>query len=166
VSPRLNRDRSRHGGLHASLRLSRNHRRSVYAILAATWISGVLWLIFHYFMTRQGEFGTEPHAFEAWSLRLHGAAAFAALWLGGLLWIVHVRAGLALPKRRVSGIVLIVLFVVLGASGYLLYYASDDYLRDCTRLLHWIVGVLLIVPFLMHSLRARRQRRAGAATVD
>lgn len=149
----------RHNGGHG-LRLSPRHRRFVYGAFAAIWASGVLWLIFHYFLPRQGEFGAEPHPLEAWWLRLHGAAAFFALWLGGLVWIVHVRHGLARPKRRVTGIALIAMFGVLAASGYLLYYASDDALRDAVRLVHWLVGLALIVPFLLHSLRARRLRKA------
>ena len=149
-----------HAGPQHSGRLSHRHRRLVYGILAAVWLSGVLWLIFHYFMMRRGEFGAEPHPLEAWWLRLHGAAAFAALWLGGLVWAMHIRMGLARPRRRISGIVLIALFVVLAASGYLLYYAGDDALRDAVRLLHWLVGVVLIVPFLFHSLCARSVRHA------
>jgi len=142
------------------LRLSPRHRRLAYAAFAAIWATGILWLFFHYFLQRQGEFGAEPHPLEAWCLRLHGMAAFVALWLAGLLWAVHVRHGLARPKRRVSGIALIAMFAVLAASGWLLYYASDDALRDVVRLIHWLVGLALIVPFLVHGLRARRLRRA------
>ena len=73
---------------------------------------------------------------------------------------MHVRQGLAWPKRRISGIALIVMFAVLAASGWLLYYAGDDAVRDAVRLVHWLVGAALIVPFLIHGLRARRLRRA------
>ena len=142
------------------LRLSPRHRRFVYGVFVALWLTGILWLVFHYFLQRQGEFGAEPHPIETWWLRLHGAAAFVALWLGGLVWIVHVRHALSRPKRRVSGIALIAMFVVLAMSGYLLYYASDDATRDVVRLVHWLVGVTLIAPFLLHSLRARAQRKA------
>lgn len=153
--------RSPHRPVHGGhgLRLSPRHRRLVYGTFAAIWITGILWLIFHYFLQRQGEFGLESHPLEAWWLRLHGAVAFVALWLGGVVWIVHVRHGLSRPKRRVSGIALIAMFAVLAASGYLLYYASDDALRDAVRLLHWLVGLGLAVPFLIHSLRARRTRK-------
>lgn len=151
--------RHAHGG--HGLRLSARHRRLVYVTFAAVWLTGALWLVFHYFLRYQGEFGAEPHPLEAWWLRLHGAGAFVALWLGGVVWAVHVRHGLSRPKRRRSGIVLIAMFVVLAASGYLLYYVSEDALRDAVRLLHWLVGLSLVVPFLIHSLRARRVRKAA-----
>jgi hypothetical protein len=149
----------RHRRAHDA-RLSTRYRRFVYGTFVAVWATGILWLVFHYFLQRQGEFGAEPHALEAWWLRLHGAAAFFALWLGGVVWIAHVRHGLARPKRRVSGVALIAMFSVLAASGYLLYYAGDDALRDAVRLVHWLVGLTAIVPFLVHSLRARRVRKA------
>ncbi|MBS0582018.1 MAG: DUF4405 domain-containing protein [Proteobacteria bacterium] len=152
--------RRRAHGEHG-LRLSPRHRRLVYAAFFAIWVTGILWLVFHYFLQRQGEFGAEPHPLEAWWLRLHGAAAFVVLWLAGLLWIVHVRQGLARPKRRVSGIVLIVMFAVLAASGWLLYYASDDSLRDAVRLIHWLVGLALPLLLVVHIVRGRKRSAAG-----
>ncbi|HEX7915770.1 hypothetical protein [Rudaea sp.] len=142
------------------LRLSPRYRRIVYAAFAAIWLTGILWLIFHYFLQRLGEFGAEPHPLEAWWLRLHGAAAFVMLWLAGLLWAVHVRHGLARPKRRVTGIVLIAMFAVLVPSGWLLYYASDDALRDAVRLIHWLVGLALPLLLVVHVVRGRKRTAA------
>ncbi|MGA9334841.1 MAG: hypothetical protein WBV39_11245, partial [Rudaea sp.] len=147
-------DRSRGGGL----RLARAYRIGSYLVFGSTWITGILWLIFHYFLQRQGAFGAEPHPLEAWWLCLHGAGAFAALWICGLLWGLHVRPGLQLPRRRISGIVLIVMLVLLIASGYLLYYAGGERLRDAVRLLHWVVGLAIVVPLVLHVLRAKAWR--------
>jgi hypothetical protein len=142
-----------------NLRLPPNYRRLAYTALAAVWITGILWLVLHYFMMRQGEFGSEPHPFEAWSLRMHGLIAFVTLFVAGLLWGVHVRPGLLGPKRRTSGIALLVLLGWLAATGYLLYYASDDGLRNLARWAHWLVGVAAALPFLLHALRGRAERK-------
>ena len=79
------RARRRHMPHAHGLRLASRHRGLAYATFAAIWFTGILWLIFHYFLQRQGEFGAEPHPLEAWWLRLHGAVAFVVLWLAGLL---------------------------------------------------------------------------------
>lgn len=142
-----------------NLRLPPNYRRLAYAALAAAWLTGILWLVLHYFMARQGEFGAEPHPFEAWSLRLHGLAALVVLFVAGLLWGVHVRPGLLGPKRRTSGIALLALLGWLAATGYLLYYASADGLRDAARLVHWSIGLVAALPFLLHALRGRAERQ-------
>lgn len=149
-----------------NLRLPQNYRRLAYAALAVAWLTGMLWLILHYFMARQGEFGAEPHPFEAWSLRLHGLAAFVVMFVAGLLWGVHVRPGLLGPKRRRSGILLLTLLGWLAATGWLLYYASADGLRDATRLAHWLVGLAAVFPFLLHALRGRAERRQSERRED
>lgn len=146
-------------------RLSTTHRRMTYAILAGAWITGVLWLITHYFFTHRGQFGVEPSALEPWWLRLHGAAAFLALGLAGLVWAMHARLGIARHKRRPTGLILIGAFVLLAISGYLLYYATGDGIREVVSLIHWIVGLAVAVPFLLHSVTARAARKTmvGAA---
>jgi hypothetical protein len=138
--------------------LSRRGKLAIYAVLGATWCSGGAWLIFHYLLLRHGEFGDAPHPLESWSLALHGACAFATLWLGGWLWSAHVLPWWSSAKRRASGIVLIVMAAVLIASGYLLYYASDEGLRHWSGLLHWSIGLLLALPLLVHALRSGRYR--------
>ena len=144
------------------LHLSRRAKFAIYGVLGATWGSGALWIIFHYFLVRRGEFGDEPHALEHPLLALHGACAFAALWLGGWLWSAHVLPWWNSPHRRSSGIVLIAIGGFLVASGYLLYYASDW--REMIRVLHWSAGLLLALPLLVHALRSGRYRDSGEAT--
>jgi len=128
----------------------------VYAILGVLWASGIGWLVFHYFLRQAGEFGELPHPFEAWWLRLHGAAGFATLWLLGLLWVVHLVPGWKV-RRRPSGVVLGSLFGVLVVSGYCLYYAGGDESRAVIALVHWLVGAALPVFLLPHVLRGRHR---------
>lgn len=137
------------------------HRRKIVLYLAFSVLfgSGILWLVFHYFLMRQGEFGLEPHPLEAWWLRLHGAAAFVMLAFGGLLWGTHARPALLQQRWRVSGIAIVALLAMLAGSGYLLYYASDDTLHNGARLVHWLLGLSLAVPLLVHVLGVRRGRR-------
>jgi hypothetical protein len=130
-------------------------RRAVYAVVSVTWLSGALWLLFHYFLFGSGEFGQVPNPLEHWWLRLHGLAAFAFLWLCGVLWTRHVRLVLDRPKRRPSGYLLVGLLAVLIATGYLLYYASDDAVRQIVGIAHWVCGLALIVPLTWHIVRAK-----------
>ncbi|HKE47450.1 MAG TPA: hypothetical protein VKB52_05260 [Rhodanobacteraceae bacterium] len=140
-------------------RLSARRERWVYAVLSLLWASGAVWLVLRYFLRPAGEFGELPHPLEPWLMRLHGLGAFAALWLAGQLWIVHVVPSWR-SHRRNSGILLGVIFAVLIVSGYLLYYAGDENLRAFVSIAHWSIGLVLVVPLLVHSLR-RRSRRWG-----
>jgi len=152
--------KAQRGPVHAfGLGIPHRRKAALYLAFAALFGSGILWLIFHYFLMRQGEFGLEPHPLEAWCLRLHGAAAFVMLGFGGLLWGTHARPALLQSRWRNSGIAIVAVLVALAASGYLLYYASDDALRDGARLVHWLLGLTLALPLLIHVIGVRRARR-------
>ena len=152
----------RHGSHQQHPRLSRRQRNATYTVFAMAWVSGAIWLLFHYFFQRQGEFALEPHPLEHWWLRLHGLCAFVLLWLGGVLWTQHVRHGLGWPQRRRSGLAILFAFCVLAASGYLLYYAEEGAFRDAAGVLHWTLGLALAVPVVAHALPSLKARRRAA----
>jgi hypothetical protein len=58
------------------------------------------------------------------------------------------------------------MLAILAATGYLLYYAVDDGLRDVVRWAHWMVGVLLAVVLAIHVVRARAKRERLKAGLD
>ena len=130
----------------------------VYAVGFGVWATGCGWLVFHFFLRRQGDFGPEPSPAEPWWLKAHGAFGFAALWTFGLLWGVHIVAGWRSKRRRWSGALMFALFALLILSGWLLYYAGDDALRGAVSYAHWIVGLGAPALFLWHR---RLKRQAG-----
>jgi MFS family permease len=148
----------RHSVKRPSMELTRRRKFLIYTILVSTWSSGVLWLVLHYFLQRRGEFGVEPNPFEFWILALHGACAFAALWLAGWIWTTHILPWWHGQRRRNSGIVLIAFTGALILSGYLLYYASGDALREWIGVIHWCIGLAAAIPMLVHALRSWRYR--------
>ena len=79
------------------------HRYLVWPIVLGVWLSGALWLVFHDFLMRPGEFGLTAHPLEQWWLRAHGAFAFASLWLLGFLSVAHVGGRWAWRRQRRSG---------------------------------------------------------------
>jgi len=147
---------SRHGHKpHHKSRLSPGQRIATYAALGSAWVSGATWLLFHYFLQRQGDFGLEPNPLEHWWLRLHGLCAFALLSLSGLVWVVHARPGMRWPRRRPSGVAITISFCVLVVSGYCLYYVDDGAFRDAAGVVHWIFGLSLAVPVALHAFAKR-----------
>ncbi len=141
-------------------RLTRARRLLIYSVGAGLWLSGALWLVFHYFVHSAGAFGATRHPLEPWWLALHGGFAFASLWLLGLLWGVHIMAGWTSAQRRWSGGSVLATLGVLVVSGYLLYYAGDDTLRAGTSILHWTLGLALPTVFIVHR-GVRRSRPAA-----
>lgn len=151
----------RHAGIAASrgtARLTRARRLGLYAVGLGIWLSGALWLLFHYFFERPGRFGVTPHPLEPWWLSLHGAFAFATIWTFGWLWAAHLAKGWATGRKRRSGTLLVATLAWLILSGYLLYYVGHEQARALTALLHWSVGLAFPVPFMGHRFRSHSAR--------
>ncbi len=140
------------------IRFSRTRRWTVYGIALGLWGSGVGWLALRYALRRDGQFGPEAHPLEPWALKAHGAFAFAALWLMGVVWAAHLVNGWRAGRRRWSGAVLFGLALLLIASGWLLYYAGDDQLRDGVSKLHWVAGLGAPLALLAHRFVRERDR--------
>jgi len=117
---------------------------------AGLWLTGVVWLIFHYFVVRQTAFGPAPHPLEQWWLSLHGLFAFATLWMLGLLWGIHIVGGWNRGRRQITGSLLFIFLVQLTATGYLLLYPPIESWLPTLAWLHWGVGLVLVVPFVLH----------------
>jgi hypothetical protein len=139
-------------------RLGHSRRIALYTIGIGVWLSGGLWLVFHYFLVKEGEFGPTANPLEPWWLKLHGAFAFAAIWIFGLMWGVHITDAWPHKHWRWSGGVLAGVFAFLIVSGYLLYYAGDDRVRPIVSVLHWGIGLACPIFFVAHRLHLKKYR--------
>jgi hypothetical protein len=147
------------GQLRTPLRLSRQRRYFVYTVGWSLWLSGALWLLFHYALMSKGEFGDTPHPLEPWWLRLHAVFAFAALWSFGLVWGVHIVAGWHTRRQRISGGIAVAALGWMIVSGYLLYYLTDDHWRGISSVTHWGLGLAMPLMFVTHIVMGRRRNR-------
>ena len=147
-----------------SIRLGSWHQAFVYGGTALLVLSGIVWLVLHYFFIQAGEFGDVTHPLEPWMLKLHGAAAMLGLVVYGSLLPVHVRRAWSIRRNLFLGIAVLVVMLLLTLTGYLLYYAAGEDTRPVISAVHWIVG--LGVPLLLawHVLSGRRRTQAALAT--
>jgi hypothetical protein len=141
--------------IRRSVRIGLPTRLALYVVGIGVWLSGGLWLLFHYLLLEQSEFGPKPNPLEPWWLKLHGAFAFAGIWLLGLLWGMHITIAWPLSRRRLSGGMLTGVLIWLTLSGYLLYYIGNDDARTIVSALHWGIGLGCPVFYLLHRLRLR-----------
>lgn len=143
-----------------TIRLGRWHQGAVYGATAALVVSGIAWLVLHYFYAEAGEFGPTIHPGEPWMLKIHGAAAMAGLVVYGSLLPVHVRRAWAMRRNIALGICLLTLMLLLTVTGYLLYYAGDEETRPVISLLHWAIGLVVPALLLWHVVSGRARTRA------
>ena len=141
------------------LKMERTKRYTVYTAAIGVWITGALWLIFHYFLQTKGKFGMQQHPLEVWWLKLHGAFSFASIFVLGLLWTTHIVRGWNVNWRRKSGGTLAGTAILLTLTGYLLYYIDADTWRQWNTVTHWVIGLAAGVLFFVHWLSKSMPKR-------
>jgi hypothetical protein len=140
-------------------KLMRWHFWLVIGAGSALWISGAVWLLLHYFGQRAGEYGPELNPAEPWMMILHGLVLIPALLGCGGLMIAHIPKGWNFTAQRVAGLAMTLVLAVLILSGYLLYYAGDEILRNWTSIIHWSIGLALPLVFGWHYINGRKLRQ-------
>jgi magnesium-transporting ATPase (P-type) len=141
-----------------SIRLKRLQRYFLSAVLALLFLSGVAWTYWTYLAVSPGDFETTA---KASAMKIHGAAAMAVLVLMGMLLSGHVKFAWRARRNRANGSVFLSVFAVLTVTGYVLYYAGGEMLRDWTSWIHLVVGLALPILLLIHIFLGRRTRPSG-----
>jgi hypothetical protein len=143
------------------IRLGTRHKRLLYLLLVLLWGSGALWLLFHYFLQVDGDFGPAPHVLEKWWLRLHGLSMMLFLIALGSLLVQHAPLAWNRHKNRASGAGLLFYWTWLLATGYALYYFSSDTNAAWLPLVHWLPGLLAPLLLAGHLWLGRKRPRAA-----
>lgn len=138
-------------------RLPRWQEWAVYLAIAGLTTSGTLWLLFHYWVSVDGEFGRAPHPLESWWLKIHGAFGMFTLIVLGSLLPNHMVKAWQRHRNRLTGGVNAAMFLLLALSGYLLYYLGDDTWRGWTSVAHWGIGLGLPLVTLVHVVSGHRR---------
>jgi hypothetical protein len=126
----------------SSFRLSRPFKAAVYLAFGVLLLTGAGWMLAQRHLEEEG-WEKIPRLL----LKIHGAAAMLALLLLGALTL-HIKRGWLANRNRLSGALLVAVNVFLIVSGYGLYYASDDTLREWLSRWHaWIgLGIFVLLP--------------------
>jgi hypothetical protein len=122
-------------------RLHPAHRALLYIVLALLFASGL---------------AGEMEAVRATLMKVHGAAAMGTLVFLGVLLARHVPGGWAARANRLSGALLLAAALWLTLTGYLLYYAGGEKLREIAAQTHLWVGIGVAALFSVHLIRPRQ----------
>jgi hypothetical protein len=133
--------------------LPTRRRITLYIVSAGVWLTGAVWLLYHYFIRTVDNFGFEnPDPNQRWWLIAHAVFSLAAVWLFGVLWPNHVKKSWNQNVRRWSGGSLFGVILWLSVTGLALYYIGSDDWRAWTSFAHWVPGLAALLLFLYHLL--------------
>ena len=138
-----------------SIRLGARHKALIYGVTITLAVTGVSWLVPHFFLASKGDFRAGHHPVEPWALRLHGAAAMGFLVGLGSVLPVHARRAWQVRRNVRTGVSMLAAIVALIATGYALYYASSEELRPWISTIHWCVGLALLPVLILHDRSGR-----------
>lgn len=139
----------------ATLQMPRKKRWSLYGAFGILLVTGFMWLALRFL-----DVGGVAYApWRAWSMRLHGAAAFASMFLLGAIWSSHMSCAWKQRRNRLAGVSFASAVAALVLTGYGLYYFNGEGLRSLSEWVHCTVGVMLGFLFWNHLARGRRELR-------
>jgi hypothetical protein len=145
-------------------RLGPQHRLWLTISFSLLFLSGALWLVFHYFFAVKNEFGEGPHPLQQWWLKVHGLAAMAALIIFGSLLLGHIRRAWQHRQNRISGGSMVALMIWLTLTGYALYYFGGEESRPIISAAHWIIGIVALALLVLHIVWGRRLRQRNVSS--
>jgi hypothetical protein len=141
-----------HPGRRRAHRIPQSRRRGIYVTFAVLLLTGFIWLAIHF----MAEDSLELTALLAWSMKLHGAAAWLATYLIGTIWVAHIKLAWKLQHNRWAGAAFGLTVTLLLISGYGLYYFNGETVRMLTEWLHWSAGALAACLFWVHLRLGKR----------
>jgi hypothetical protein len=133
---------------------SRRTRAAILTVCTLLWLTGVAWLIAHWFFPARNDFGVLPGPWEAPLMRLHGLIAVAAVFAFGWVGAGHILARWSAARNRISGLWLLACAALLVVSGYALYYSTGGLHAAAAGVHEWL-GLVAIFAALAHWLRVR-----------
>lgn len=81
---------------------------------------------------------------------VHVIVSYFVLMLTGSLWSIHMRREWRRSKKRISGILVGVILILLSISAISLLYSGNDQIQFFSSLGHSILGITFLVIYPIH----------------
>ncbi len=120
--------------------------------------SGLAYGFAKYFLSTEGEWGTEPHFLQSHLLHIHIMLVPLLVFVVGMIWAPHIAqhwqrdAG----HRRTSGLMLVALFSIITFSGYLIQIAMQEETRTISAWVHGGGSLAWLFIYVWHHWFSRR----------
>ena len=128
---------------------SQSHKRVIYLSIASLWISGMVFLLNRYFLGNLFSLMAARSELQVSSMKIHGFLALVFIFVFGTVYS-HFQRAWPIKKRRLSGLVLIGVLVILCLSAWPLYYSSVELTRVIVISVHCALGALLPIFIICH----------------
>jgi hypothetical protein len=130
--------------------MTKFERRLFFAINIAISIVGIIYFIYKFYFKVETDFGLRPHPATSFWLHFHIISVPLLIFSVGSLYKSHIYPKLKVgnAKRKISGISIFALFILMSVSGYLLEMAFES--NSVIGIVHITVSFLWIIGYLWH----------------
>lgn len=129
--------------------------------------TGLVYALMLYFMVPLDEFSVVNHRWQPQTQHAHIWLAPLLVFAIGLIWRSHIwkhYSGGRRLKRR-SGLTLLVIFVPMIVSGYLIQTAVGETWRTIWIGIHLATSAIFLLGYLLHRLAGSKRASASATEV-
>jgi hypothetical protein len=130
-------------------------RLGIHVAFGLLWFAGAAVFALKRFFPASTELGAAPNAAVAPLLVVHGIVAVLVTFLFGWITAAHVGTMWRVGADRASGLWLLWLVAILIATGFAGFFLVTDSMREWNGLLHGLLGLALIAPWLVHLFGGR-----------
>lgn len=145
----------------SAVTVTRWQRWSLHVSSLVLAVTGVSYFVMKDMMTSDDPFALVSHPLQPLMLHLHVLAAPVSVLTFGVVYESHIapkiRSGYRFNRR--TGLVSLVLFVLMTASGYLLQVVSQPALINAVRIGHLLSGAMFSTSYLAHLVIGLRGER-------
>jgi len=126
----------------------------VHLANALVGVTGVVYAVMRYLLEPADEWAVVNHPWQPHVQHLHVLAAPLMVFALGLIWSRHVASRLSNGREgRGTGLGLLVVFVPMVVSGYLIQVAVEPSWRSAWIGVHLASSTLWLVVFVAHRLK-------------
>lgn len=130
------------------IKIKNSVKKSLYALLTTSWLSGIVFFILNNWVRIEGDFGQQKHPLQFKILVIHAISAFLILMIIGSILTNHIPMAWKTKRLRKIGVILTTVIVVQIVTAFLLYYMGDVG-RDYVVYIHLSIG--LILPIIIYT---------------
>jgi hypothetical protein len=135
--------------------VSRTETVLVHLANALVGVTGAVYGVMRYLLQSTDEWAVVNHPWQPHVQHLHVLTAPLLVFTVGLLWSRHIGENMRNGREgRSTGVGLLVAFVPMVVSGYLIQVAVEPGWRTAWIAVHVASSVLWLAAFTLHQLRA------------
>ncbi|HET8799012.1 MAG TPA: hypothetical protein VFO89_15065 [Thermoanaerobaculia bacterium] len=127
----------------------------LHVSIALTTITGVVFAWMKYFVKGTDEFAVVNHPMQPHLLAAHVVVAPLALFILGWTFSNHMlpKYRFGNGKKRMSGVLSMIVIAPMALSAYLLQIATNETLREAMAVAHWITSGVFAIGYILHLVK-------------